>query len=248
MFVNILPKNLFDIIINVGPSDINVINEQINFTKKNIIGYRNIYLISYDPNLKIDNCITIDEKIFPFNIETVAKYHTKNYRNGWYLQQLLKLYASFVIDDCLDRYLVIDADSFFQKPTHFIKNNKCLYDVETEYHIPYFEHMNRLDKDLFRYDEKMSGICHHMIFEKKYLKKLMTHIENKHNDIFYNIFLKNVTDYQGSGASEYEIYFNYMMINHRNKIKIRKFKKKGVKRSDSSINCNYDYISKHHYL
>ena len=37
----------FDIVIPVGPNDKTIIEEQIKFTKKNIIGYRNIYLICY---------------------------------------------------------------------------------------------------------------------------------------------------------------------------------------------------------
>ena len=116
----------FDIVIPVGPNDKSVIEEQIKYTKKNIIGYRNIYLICYDPSITIDGCITINENIFPFNIETVAKYHGKLERNGWYLQQLLKLYAGKIIPNILDKYLVIDSDTFFLKPTTFVENNKCL--------------------------------------------------------------------------------------------------------------------------
>ena len=81
--------NLFDIVIPIGPNDKSIIEQQIKYTKKNIIGYRNIYLISYDSSIKIDGCITINENMFPFNIETVAKYHGKLKRNGWYLQQFI---------------------------------------------------------------------------------------------------------------------------------------------------------------
>ena len=35
----------FDIVIPVGPNDKSIIEQQIKYTKKNIIGYRNIYLI-----------------------------------------------------------------------------------------------------------------------------------------------------------------------------------------------------------
>ena len=31
------------------------------------------------------------ERIFPFNIKTIASFHGSSWRNGWYLQQLLKL-------------------------------------------------------------------------------------------------------------------------------------------------------------
>ena len=57
-------NNLFDIVIPVGPNDKSVIEQQIKHTQKNIIGYRNIYLICYDPSIKIKECITINENIF----------------------------------------------------------------------------------------------------------------------------------------------------------------------------------------
>ena len=37
----------FDIVIPVGPYDKLCIYKQIEYTKKNVIGYRNIYIISY---------------------------------------------------------------------------------------------------------------------------------------------------------------------------------------------------------
>ena len=238
--------NLFDIVIPVGPNDKSVIEKQIKYTQKNIIGYRNIYLISYDQSLTIDGCITINENIFPFNIETVAKYHGKLDRNGWYLQQLLKLYAGKIIPNILEKYLVIDSDTFFLKPTTFVENNKCLYNYGTEYHKPYFHHMEKLDKDLTKIDKNKSGICHHMIFEKKYIDELISKIEKNHNELFYNVFLKTVTDKNRSGASEYEIYFNYMLKYNPDKIQIRKLSWKNTNKLET--NSNYDYISYHHYL
>jgi hypothetical protein len=134
----------------------------------------------------------------------------------------------------LDKYLVIDADTFFLKPTFFYENGKCLYNYGNEYWSPYFTHMKKLD-DIFtkQYRDK-SGICHHMIFEKKYIKEIFDIVENKYNDSFYNLFLKNVNeiDFIGAGASEYEIYFNYIIYKHYDEIKIhtRRFKMaKGTK-------------------
>ena len=236
----------FDIVIPVGPNDKSVIEQQITYTKKNVIGYRNIYLICVDPSIVIDGCITIDENIFPFNVETVSKYHGKLQRNGWYLQQLLKLYAGKIIPDILDKYLVIDSDTFFLKPTTFVENDKCLYNYGTEYHIPYFDHMKKLDEDLIKVYANKSGICHHMIFETKYIDELIAHIEKKHNDIFYNIFLKEVIDKNGSGASEYEIYFNYMLKYHPDKLIIRELIWKNTNILETNANC--DYISYHWYM
>jgi len=239
--------NLFDIVIPIGPNDKNIINEQIQYTKANIIGYRNIYLICFDKSLIIDGCITIPETIFPFSINTISQIHGKNNRNGWYLQQLLKLYAGIIIPNILVKYLVIDSDTFFLKPTTFIKNNKCLYNYGSEYWKPYFKHMIKLDSTLERQIEDKSGICHHMIFETKYILEIINKIESTHNDSFYNVFLKNVSSDMiiSSGASEYEIYFNYMLANHPNEIEIRSLKWENC--SSLITNLDYDYVSIHWY-
>lgn len=238
-------NNIFDIVICVGPNDKDTIYSQIEFTKKNIIGYRNIYLICYDPEIIIDGCITINENIFPFSLENVSNIHGQLNRNGWYLQQLLKLYALMIIPEILDKCLVIDADTFFLKPTVFIKNNKCLYNFGIEYHQPYFAHMLKLDEELIKVDKNKSGICHHMMFEKKYINELINKIEEKHNDKFYNIFLKMVTDFNGSGASEYEIYFNYIFKNYSNNVEIRQLNWANLE--TLNINTDFDYISHHYY-
>jgi hypothetical protein len=117
-------KGLFDIVIPVGPNDIDIIGKQIQYTRKNILGYRNIYLVSKN-TLEIDDCIQISETIYPFTINTVEEILGKSPRNGWYLQQLLKLYAGKIIPGILEKYLVLDSDTFFLKPTTFIQNNKC---------------------------------------------------------------------------------------------------------------------------
>ena len=236
----------FDIVIPVGPNDKSIIEEQIKYTKQNIIGYRNIYLICYDPSIEIDGCTTINENIFPFNIDTVASYHGKLERNGWYLQQLLKLYSGKIIPGILDRYLVIDSDTFFLKPTIFVENDKCLYNYGIEYHKPYFEHMKKMDKNLIKVDAQKSGICHHMIFEKKYVDEMFSLIEKNHNDLFYKVFLQFITEKSGAGASEYEMYFNYMLKYNPDKIKLRRLNWKNTNKLD--INNNLDYISYHWYM
>lgn len=240
----------FDIVIPVGPNDKEVINRQMEHTKKNIIGFRNIYLISYDESLMIEGCITIPENIFPFSLETVSNIHGKRERNGWYLQQLLKLYAGFIIPNILDKYLVIDADTFFLKPTTFYENenSKCLYNYGREYHFPYFIHMYKLDTELIKIDRFKSGICHHMLFETKYVKELFEMVEKKHkNDFFYNIFLKNVTEYDSSGASEYEIYFNFILSKHPNEIEIRALNWTNTNHLNLNLLNEFDYVSYHYY-
>ena len=157
------------------------------------------------------------------------------------------MYAGKIIPNILDKYLVIDSDTFFLKPTIFVEKNKCLYNYSSEYHKSYFNHMKKLHPDLVKINRNMSGICHHMIFETKHLNELMSKIEKYHNDNFYDIFLKFVTpeDINFSGASEYELYFNYMLKFNFDQIEIRKLNWKDTNTLDT--NNNLDYISYHWY-
>ena len=222
---------MFDIVIPVGPNEIKNIHKQLIFTKKNIIGFRNIYIICYDPTIIIDECIMINENIFPFKISDIAdvfsRYNGKNNRNNWYFQPLLKLYVGFVVDGILDKYLVIDADVFFLKPTEFIVNDKMIFTIGYEYSIPYFKHMTNLHPSFIKNIDK-SGITHHMMFYKKYMQEIFDIVEKYHNMPFWKAFLEMVEehknhnpDYIESGASEYELYFNYVYKNHNDSIIIR---------------------------
>lgn len=243
--------NLFDIVIPVGPNDADVIERQLTFTKQNIIGYRNIYLICYDPTITFEGCITIDEQIFPFSKDTIHILNPtiKTSRIGWYLQQLLKLYSGTVIPDILDRYLAIDSDTFFLKPTTFVENNKCLYSFGSEYNPSYFTHMASLHELFVKKFPDISGICHHMIFETAYVTELISMVETKHNKVFHEVFIESVTvnTYPYSGASEYELYFNYIVENHADKIKIRELRTSNVSNAGFK-DLDYDHVSYHYYM
>ena len=57
----------------------------------------------------------------------------------------------------------------------------------------------------------------------------------------------SLKDFNGSGASEYEIYFNFMNIYHNDKIKIRELYWKNesdLNKSDDRM----DYVSVHWYM
>jgi hypothetical protein len=143
---------------------------------------------------------------------------------------------------------VIDADTIFLKETTFFECGKCLYAYGTEYHEPYFAHMQNLHSDLIKVYSDKSGICHHMMFEKKYVKELFDMVESKHSEVFYNVFLKSVPVemIELSGASEYEIYFNYMLLKYPDKISIRSLNWVNSS-SFEDMNSSNDYVSFHSY-
>lgn len=235
----------FDVVIPLGPDDIDVLDKVVSCTKKNVIGCRNIYVITYKPeDLKNDDCIFINENIFPFNINTLGEYTNYSSRTGWYLQQLLKLHAGFYVPDILENYLVIDADTCFVKPTSFFEDGIPLYNVGTEYFIQYFQHMQKLHPSLVKQNQ-YSGVCHHMLFNRELLKHLFSMVELNTGDIFWHSFMKYLDPQHIylSGASEYEIYFNFLLIYHRDKMKIRELRWMNVFQKIPDLN----YYSWHHH-
>ena len=248
----VMNESYFDIVICVGPNDDDIVESMLNFNKKNIIGYRNIYLICSNPAIKAEDTITIDEKIFPFNINDLNEKFGSNKRNGWYLQQLLKFYAGKVIPGILSKYLMIDCDTHFLRPTKFLTDDgKSIYTTGDEYHEPYFLHMNRLDSSLKKIHPR-SGISHHTFFDTEIVNEIMTKIEGNFSNgkRFWELFLDVIDkkDYNGSGASEHELYFTYMLIYHKDKMLIRNLNWINVGFHYPSYSNEYDFVSIHWYL
>jgi hypothetical protein len=239
---------VFDIVIPVGPNDESVIERMIEHTKRNIVGYQNIYIISTNPDLVIDGCMTINDNWFPFTKSSINDMIKSGNRSGWYLQQLIKLYAGQIIAGLSDYYLVIDSDTFFLKPTEFFYNGLPLYNIGTEYVRSYFEHMTKLHPTLSKLSPH-SGICHHMMFNQTVIRGLFKLIEDYHDGTpFWRVFLLSVdpAHVKGAGASEYEIYFNYLHRYQPTQFLLRPLK--WANAAEPFKNTGHDYLSCHWYV
>jgi len=256
-------KPLFDIVIPLGPNEVSRIQSQIEHVRKFVQGFRRIFIVSYDPSLVIEGCTVIREDSFPFTIQDIAKYFAqhggKSNRNTWYFQQLLKLYAWVVIPDIMPHYLVIDADVFFLKPlSFFTEDGRPIFAIDKQYHPPYFQHMRRL-QPTFKKMNEWSGIVHHMMFSVSYVKEIMQMVEDFHNKDavencvpFWQIFIECVKEHLNyspdameSGASEYELYFHYMLQYHSDVLCIRKLFWDNIRHNSDLTKCeeNLDYVS-----
>ena len=98
----------------------------------------------------------------------------------------------------------------------------------------------------------MSGVSHHMIFEKEHIQGLLDLVQSYHNNKpFWQLFLEFGTEYVG--ASEYEMYFNYMLKYNPTRIQIRPLK---WSNSQDYVSCSQaeqynvplDYITWHWHL
>ena len=243
---------MFDILVCHGPHDNSILDLNIQYNSINVVGKKNIYVITHDRNLKRDDCIIVHESVFPFSVTDIKKA-TSEKRYGWYLQQLLKLYAHAVITNLSEHYLVIDCDTIFLKPTVFFENEIPLYNYSHENHSVYFDHLRRINPCLTK-QIKESGICHHMMFSKNILKELFAFVESNYNQqfgvnySFWEIMISEIdpNHINFSGYSEYELYFNYILQFHRDKMKIRELAWKNSNTLDLTCN-NLNYISCHHY-
>jgi len=248
-------KQKYDVVILLGPNEYKGIEKQIDYTKKYVLNYRNIYIITDTKNFKtqIPDVVLIDENIFPFTLGSVADYLEPKgliSRTGWYFQQLVKLYCSLHIETLLPDYLILDADVFFLTPLSFrTDEGKYIFTLGDEYHTPYFEHMAKLHPFLKKMHHN-SGISHHMIYNREYVRDLFRLVEKYHEQqSFWRVFLECVKQNEGAGASEYEIYFNYMLQFHSDKTETRKLNWRNVgKNYNLDQPSGYDFVSLCYYL
>jgi hypothetical protein len=257
------PQETFiDVVIPACAKDTRTLDYAIEGIRKNIVGVRRIIVVSDKPYT--DKAEWFDEKNYPFSTAdlidtiktTILQGQPYKGRTGWLLQQLLKLYALFVIPNVSDNVLVIDSDTIFlNKVNFFDTEGNALYNVGTEYYKPYFIHAAKLipPHGIKKVFSEYSGICHHMLFQKKAMQDLFTEIQSIYHMPLWQALLVNIDPafLLKSCMSEYEIYFNYIFGRHY-PVKIRMLRWKNCKWEPNIIQkttaAGFHYISCHTWL
>jgi len=261
-----LTNEPIDVVIPTSAVDQETLSYCIEGVKKNCQNIRRIIVVSRQ---KMTNeAEWYDEADYPFSKYDVALYlkrmdpigadrfmKSHNSRLGWYYQQLLKLYAPYVIPGISSNVLIVDSDTVFFRPTEFVNvEGGGNYAVSGEYNLPYFEHMARLLPTLRKVYHEYSGICHHMLFQKPILDDLFFQVESLHQQEFWKVFCLCVDpEYlreEGSGASEYEIYFNFA-FSTTDQVKIRPLhwtNSGDLNLMQNHIKDGYDFVSYHCYM
>ncbi len=248
-----------DIVIPTHKKDLQILEYCIDAAKKKIVGAGRVIVISAEKYS--DNAEWFDEKLFPFSITTVRE--SVGDSCGWYFQQLLKLYAPLIIPNISENVLVLDSDTVFFRRVKMLDNNGRAFctvskDENTErqdFDQRVAEHTEKMlpslaIKNLPKEFQGISGINHNMIFNRKILLDLFSKVAAHHGgEQFYKVFLK--FSQQLHSASEYQIYFCFLLIYHRDKVHLRKLCYKNT--SDINIRkyrkrFKYHYCSFHSYL
>jgi hypothetical protein len=255
-----------DVVIPSTPKDLEVLDACVEGIIANCARIRDVYVVS--KTQLTPSARWFDEALYPFSKKDVAYHLAKKdpiladkilneefSRVGWYYQQLLKLYAPFAIPNISSNVLVLDSDTVFLKPVSFLnEENAGLYDPSSEYWMPYFYFSERLLPGFRRLYPQYSGISHHMLFQRPVLEDLFACIEEIHEMPFWQAFCAMVDVNQlspfSSGASEYELYFNFVF--HRtDQVEIRRLRRIDIPSLNKVAECiqnGYDYYSCHDWM
>jgi len=205
-----------DFVIPCHEKDFETLNLCVKCIKQNISNINNIYIIS-NTDLKIKNTIYVPEQNFNTLISLQAIkniWETKNkqlsYRSAWLYQQFLKLLSYRVIKQLSEQFVVVDADTLFLRDISF-DSNKFQYCIANEYHQPYLHPIKHLLNVSVTIEH--SCICHHMVFQKSKLDKLIYEIESRFNLSFVDAVLACLNYNELSCFSEWDLYANFMLIN-----------------------------------
>ena len=227
--MNTLSNVLFDAVIPYHEKDSEILPYCIESLRKNTTGLRNIYIISEaEPDLDED-FEWIPESAFCFSIDTVGEYiKSTNGRQGWYYQQLLKFYIHKIIPELLTHYLILDSDVVFIHPIELFNGEKILLDYGGQYVQDYINHMASILPDVFINTTKDVGVTDSMMFRKDIIEDLSNRIEVKHKMPMWQALLSHVLPefYNYSGMSEYEMYFQFALLQYPESHE-RRFLKKG---------------------
>ena len=235
-------SGLFDALYVVHSKDLGPLEWGLKSLLCRIPGLGKVWIVS-DASPKVNDLVEefrkkygkarigwFNEKDYPFGWHDVDSYMKCGGNCGWYLQQLLKIYAGRTIPGIRD-YMVVDADLvWFGNNIKMIADTDAFgrptaynYNTAAQNHRAYFDHMKRLTGDsVSRVHSKISGVAHHMVFKLDVLEALLKMCEKVAGGaVFWKALLQSVDPKAYNSVSEYELYLNYALKFHPSSIKLR---------------------------
>lgn len=248
----VIPLSI-DVVIPTCEKDLNTLNIVIQGVKKNIENLGRIYVVC-DKSLSqyISDAIFIDEESYPFSKRDIIThiFDTNSSKGrggpGWFLQQLLKLYSFNTISGISSNILIVDSETIFYKKYTPIQNNVVSYAVSNEVTYTYRSHMTSLLPYMKIYSDKISGICHQMLFQRHVLQNLFDRVYQIYKLPFWKSCIL-ITRVSKDVYSEYDLYFNFILHFHRTTTRITNDISWDL---SSSIpeNSDYTYLTAHSHL
>ena len=247
---------MIDFVIPCHPKDFPSLALSVDGIKNNITSVNKIFVVA-KKNPQLDDVIHIEEEKYSPHItkEGIKKiWSLKNptlvYRSKWVYQQFLKLLTAKVIRELTESYVVVDSDTIFLRDVVFDKQ-KFYYCIAEEYHKPYLQPI----KILLNTEKTIGFSCisHHMIFNKEKLNEMINFVEKSFDGESFSESILSILDYdEASCISEWDLYANYMLLNHPEICENRQLTWKDISyiptEDDLKVLKNdYDFVSCHAY-
>lgn len=226
-----------------------------------------IYTINWDP------IVLVSQDEYPFTLKDVSEGSTRGPKEKptWNYQQLLKLYAYEVLSTRVERageptlqerFLVIDSDNVALQHHDFMYNGKPVFNIASATSGAFINDCrikHRFIEELFdgdiepAFDDnegvEFTSITHHMMFNGRILREILSGIRSKHDGKAAWLALINLEE---GYVSEYELYLAWMMAFHRDALYIQQTAYMNSGRSDAPylewVRYKHDdivYLTKH---
>lgn len=258
LFIKTHTMQLIDVVIPAHEKDLLTLEHVIAAVRKNAANIQRIIVVSKEKYT--NKAEWFDESLYPFSYQEISNILAGG-RVGWHYQQLLKLYACLVIPDISENILILDADTvFYRKVEFFSPEGLPLYNLckdkdldKSDFHQTSFRHILKILPDIAQNFPKefvnVSGVCHHMLFQKKIILDLMARVEQADGsgDEFYKIFLRS----REGSVAEYNLYFYFLISCRPENYKIRILKYKNTAKFRpwlERLRKKYHYCSYHSYM
>lgn len=178
-------------------------------------------------------------------------------RGGWVLQQILKL--EFVRKSESDGVLIVDADTVLIKKRNWLNYDGIQVLMPSwEYHKPYFKFL--ADLPAFESESSFplnhSFVAHHMLMQPLIVQEIYQACGWKSvEDLVDYLCIFSTSEGESPFSIDYELYGNYLILNHPEKVVLAKWGNTSSRYSDKlSIDLlktkysSFASVSLHSYL
>jgi hypothetical protein len=163
-------------------------------------------------------------------------------RAGWVIQQILKV--EYVSRSSSPGVLIVDSDTILLSQREWLTDDfRQILSPSWEWHEPYYAFLTQLGFEQKRLQH--SFISHHMLMQPKYMREARAFVSWEKTDVMVNDLIANANPVESSPfCIEYELYAQYMLINHPEKVNIVKWSNIGTPRSGLEIHSQVDLMRK----
>jgi hypothetical protein len=219
----IKPVNLpeIDVLIPCHPKDVGNLQIVIDSIFANVLNPIKVIRIittqegitTIHPNFP-KTVVELENDYIPKRVFDFIRAEVPNSRQGWILQQVVKIMGSIRSEAVAT--LVIDSDTVLLRPKSWLdsKGNQSL-SFAYEYHVPYKNHQ----ESLFGYQSlQLSFVTHHQLFKKEHLLALFGR-----NEEFLLQWVMRGDYSRDSAISEYDTYGEWVYLNRKQGVVLTKW-------------------------